>query len=443
MKKTLALMLIVAVAFAAGCLFDRWYHLGHRHEQMQATGYHCPMHPQVKSDHPGDCPICGMKLVPDEAASSAAPSGRILYYQDPQQPGYHSDKPGLNPQTGNTLVPVYAAASAPSVMIPTEKQQWIGLKTGVAEIRSAVEKVRAPGRVAADETRIVHVQTRNEGWIEKVFVDFTGRLVHKGEPMLTLYSPELTASQQEYLLARRARTTLEHSMVPGVGHSSDSLAEAARARLAHHWGMDEAAIAELERTGKPQAGITVRAPADGFVLSRNAFAGEMVKPGMELYSLADLSQVWIIADILESDAAKVRLGMSAVVEPSYAPQRRLVARVTQILPQMDAQTRTLKVRLDVANADFTLKPELFVNVEFGFASQPRVSVPEDAVIDLGDSQVVYMDLGEGRFEPRRVEVGERSDGRVEVLRGLAKGERIVVGGAFLVDSESRIRSGAQ
>jgi RND family efflux transporter MFP subunit len=383
-----------------------------------------------------------MKLVPDEAPA-APTSGRILYYHDPKQPGFKSDKPGINPETGNDLVPFYQQPSAGLVMIPAEKQQWIGLKTGVAEIRSAVETLRLNGRVAVDETRVVRVQTRFEGWIDKVYVDFTGRLVKKGEPMLTLYSPELMASQQEYLLALRAKDTLGHSTVSGVSTHNASLAEAARTRLEHHWGLDQATIAQLEKTGQPQRTATLYAPASGFVLTRNAFANQMIKPDMELYTLADLSHVWIYAEVYESDAASIRLGQPAMVEPAYAPGRKFRARVTNILPQMDPQTRTLKVRLEADNPDMALLPDLFMNVEFQVARPARLSVPEDAVIDTGTAQVVYIDLGEGKYEPRRVEAGERFDGHVEILAGLQPGERIVTSGAFLVDSESRMRSGGK
>lgn len=442
MKRTLAFLILVAVGFVAGYGYGRWYALPGSKAAAKSVRYHCPMHPHVKSDQPGDCPICGMKLVPDDTPPSEQPT-QILYYQDPKQLTYRSDQPGVNPETGNTLVPVFEPASTGLVMIPTDKQAWIGLKTGVVEIRAGVETVRANGRVVVDETRVTRVQTRLEGWIEKVHVDFTGRLVKKGEPMLTLYSPELLASQQEYLLARKARETMEHSPVPGVNHFNASMLEVSRTRLEHHWGMSGADIEELERTGKPRRAFTLNAPAGGFVMTRNAYAGQMAKPDMELYTLADLTRVWIVADIYESDAGQIRLGQSAMVEPAYAPGRRFQARITNILPQVDAETRTLKVRLEADNKDFFLRPDLYVNVDFPIASAAHLSVPEDAVIDTGNSQTVYLDRGEGRFEPRRVQVGERATGRVEILSGLQAGDRIVVSGAFLVDSESRMRSGAK
>jgi RND family efflux transporter MFP subunit len=415
MKKAIASLLLLAAAFAAGFGYGRWYgpQTAGLHAAAKKQGYHCPMHPQVKSDHLGDCPICGMKLVPDQAPAEA-PKQDV-----PEQPA-----PGL-------------------VMIPADKQQWIGLKTGLAEVRGSTSNIRVTGRVAVDETRVFRVQTRFEGWIDKVHVDFTGRFVRQGEPLLTLYSPELTASQQEYLLARKAQQALAHSMVPGVAVHNTALADSARTRLQHHWGLDDAALAQLDKTGQPQRTTTLRAPASGFVLSRNAFSSQMVKPDMELYSLADLSHVWIYAELNESDAGSVRVGHSALVEPAYAPGRKFRAKVTYILPQMDPQTRTLKVRLEADNPDLSLRPDLFLNVEFSLSGPPRLSVPQDAVIDTGLTQVVYVALGEGRYEPRRVEAGEHFDGRVEILSGLQPGERIVISGAFLVDSESRMRSGSR
>ena len=294
-----------------------------------------------------------------------------------------------------------------------------------------------------DETRIVRVQTRYEGWIQSVQVDFTGKLVKKGEPMLTLYSPELVASQQEYLLARRAEETLSHSTMPHMAGYSTSMINVARNRLLYHWGMSVTAIEELERTGEPRRIQTVYAPADGFVTARNAFANQRVTPETELYTLADLSRVWIVADVNEADAAQIQVGSAAVIEPSYAPGRRLRGRVSNILPQVDPQTRTLKARIEVDNPDYLLKPDLFVNVEFGVGRPSHLAVPEDAVLDSGMRQIVYVEKGEGHFEPREVVTGQHFEGKVEILAGLKAGERVVAAGAFLLDSESRMKGPAE
>lgn len=439
MKKLIGLVLVLGLGFVGGFGYGRWYAVPSQKAQAKAAGYHCPMHPHVKSDHAGQCPICGMELVTDSAA--AAVEKKVAYYRDPQQHDYHSDRPGLNPETGNTLEPVYEGEGL--VMIPSEKQQWIGLKTGVVERGASVETVRFNGRVAVDETRVTRVQTRLEGWIEKVAVDSTARLVEKGETMLTLYSPELVASQREYLLARQAQEHLGHSMVGGVGASSERMAQAALERLRHHWGLSEEDLKELERTGEPRRTFSVKAPSRGIVLERMAFASQMAKPEMDLFKLADLSKVWILAEVYESDAAQVRPGMAATIEPAYAPGRRMRARVTSIVPQVNTETRTITVRLEAENPDYFLKPDLWVNVDFGFGRGDRLRVPEDAVVDTGRTRIVYVDLGQGRFEPRAVQAGERYEGKVEILAGLKEGERIVTSGAFLVDSESRMRSGSK
>jgi len=447
MKKTAALLILIALGFALGFGYGRWYGPFGAHgptvkKGETKKGYHCPMHPDFRSDKPGDCGICGMRLVPDgDAPAEKSAGARILYWHDPKAPAYRSDKPGLNPETGNDLVAVYDQPAPGAVTVPADKQQWIGLKTAIVErASSASVTLRTPGRVMADETRIVRVQTRYEGWIQSVLVDFTGRLVKKGEPMLTLYSPELVASQQEYLLARRAKDTLSHSSLPHVGTYNASMIDVARNRLLYHWGMSATAIEELERTGEPRRIQTLYAPADGFVTARNAFPNQRVTPETELYTLADLGRVWIVADVNEADAAHVRVGSAAVIESSYAPGRRLRGRVSYILPQVDPQTRTLKARIEADNPEYLLKPDLFVNVEFAVARPSHLAVPEDAVLDSGMRQIVYIDKGQGVFEPREVVAGEHFEGKVEILAGLKEGERVVAAGAFLLDSESRMKA---
>lgn len=444
MTKKILLVLALAAAFFAGMTQHRWFGAAEQdHAHEHPSGYHCPMHPGYKSDKPGKCGICGMELVPDGApAAAGAPRGKVLYYRDPADHNYRSGNPGLNPETGNDLEPVYDEPGPGHVAISTEKQQWIGVRTQVVERMTVRDTLRVPGRVAVDETRITRVTSRTAGWIDKVHADFTGRLVREGEPLVTLYSPELTASQQEYLLARKARAALQQSSVAAVRAANESMAEAARARLSRHWGLDEAALRRLDESGEAQSTITLFAPATAFITARNAWPGGRVTPDTELYTLADLSRVWVIADVFEADAARVRLGQSAAVEPAYAPGRRLSARVTYIFPRIDPSSRTLPVRLEVENRDYFLKPDQFLNVDFQFASAARLAVPEEAVLDRGMTQTIFVDRGEGIFEPRRVETGERFEGRVEILSGLKEGERIVVSGAFLLDSESRLKNPA-
>ena len=268
MKKSLASTALLALGIAIGFGYARWYFsapkLAH---SAQKSGYHCPMHPNIRDSRASDCPICGMKLVPDTEHQTTA-----------------------------------------AIHVPAEKQQWIGVKTEPAEFHAAAAPVRAPGRVAVDETRIVRVQTRFDGWIQDVLADFTGKLVSKGDPLLTLYSPEVVASQQEYLLARRAQETLAHSTLGHASSSARSLLETARSRLIHHWGLTPAALDELDRTGQPKRLQTIYAPAAGFIMARNAYPNQRVTPETELYTLADLSRIWVIADIQEADSARVRAG---------------------------------------------------------------------------------------------------------------------------------------
>lgn len=381
------------------------------------------------------------------AAAPAAPKAerKILYYYDPMHPAYKSDKPGIAPDCGMDLIPMYAdgssgeAVAATTLNVPAGKQQLIGVQTGFAARRAGTRIVRAVGRIAVDEARVVRVQSRVEGWIEHVYADFTGRAVKQGEPLLTFYSPELVASQEEYLLALKARDTLHHASMKDIGSSGDALVEASRKRLERHWRLDTATMAELERTHQAVRSVPLLAPADGFVLMRNALPNQHVTPDTEVYTLADLKRVWVLADVAEADVPLVQMGAYATVELSYAPGRKFGAHVTNILPQMDPQTRTLKVRLEAANENFTLRPDSFVNVEFRLARPARLTVPEDALIDTGETCTVFIDKGDGVFEPRRVETGERYDGRVEVVSGLTENERIVTSGVFLLDSESKLR----
>lgn len=401
-----------------------------------------PMHPAYKSDRPGIAPDCGMKLEPvyEEPEAPAAPKGRILYWHDPQQPDYRSDKPGLNPETGNELEPVYEGPPPGSLHVPVDKQQLIGVRFETARVVPLVKRIRALGRVAYDETRLRTVHARISGWIRHVFVDFTGRPVARGEPLLTIYSPDLLATQQELLLAARARSLL-HATSPAARERSERLLEAARQRL-RLWEVSEDQIEQVLRTSEPVSEVTLYAPADGIVLRRNAYPGMRITPETELYALADLSRVWILAEVFEADAPLVREGQVASVRLAHDSAPAFRARVSFIQPELDPSARTLKVRLEADNPRLRLKPEMFVDVDFALALPPRVSVPAEAVFDTGERQIVFVDHGGGHLERRVVQIGERLEDRIVIRSGLRAGERVAVAGNFLLDSESQLRLGA-
>lgn len=441
LKIVLALV-VVAAAFAGGFVVRAVKYERHgnssRSIERRVLYYVDPMHPAYTSDKPGIAPDCGMQLEPvyaDEGGAPAAPSGKkILNYRDPQQPKYVADKPGLNPETGNTLEPVYergAEASVPpgAIKISPERQQTIGVKFATVEAGGATRNIRTVGKVAVDETRVGHVHTRIEGWIEQVFVDFTGDIVKKGEPMLTIYSPEMLASEEELLLAARAKDVMP------------SLFDAARRRL-QLWDLSEDQIQQVIRTGQPIRSITVHAPMAGFVTERKAFPNQKVTPDSDLYTITDLSRVWIMADVFESDITAIKVGDSAYVMFANGGAPSIAGRVSYIQPQVDPMTRTLKVRLDASNPSTRMKPDMFVNVEFGVATTPQLTVPAEAVLDTGDRQTVFVALGNGYLEPRQVVIGARFGDRVAITKGLVAGERVVSSGTFLIDSESQLKAAA-
>lgn len=387
-----------------------------------------------------------MKLLSGKTEEAAATKERkILYWVDPMHPAYKSDKPGTAPDCGMDLVPVYegggAMASAPegSIHISTEKQQLIGVEYGMAEYKPVSRMLRAVGRVAYDETRITRIHPKIEGWLEQVFVDYAGKEVRKGQPLLTVYSPELWQTQQEYLLARKGREELASSPFREAVVGSESLLEAARKRL-ELWDVTEEQIRQLDQTGKPAKAMTLQAPSNGFVLTRNAFPKQRVTPETELYTIADLSTVWVMADVYEYEAPEIRLGQQADITLTYLPGRKFRGRVSFIAPQMDAMTRTLKVRIEVPNPGLTLKPDMYANVELKIDYGRRLVVPQEAAMDSGAEVTVFVAREGGYFEPRRVTTGARIGGEVIITEGLKAGERVVISANFLIDSESKLKS---
>jgi RND family efflux transporter MFP subunit len=447
--KVVVALLVVTVAFAGGYVVRATKTAASLSTGRKILYYVDPMHPAYKSDKPGVAPDCGMTLEPvyaDEAGGTGGHAGRtVLYYQDPKDSKYHADKPGLNPETGNTLEPVYAeAALAPkpgAIKISPERQQLIGVRFATVELDGQTRTIRAVGKVTYDETRVAHVHTRIDGWIEKVFVDFTGDFVKQGQPMLTIYSPEMLASQQELLLAARARDLMRNNPLASAAQHGDSLFDAAKRRL-QLWQLSDDQIQQVLTSKQPIASVTLYAPASGFVSERKAFPNQKVTPDSDLYTITDLSRIWIMADVFESDITSIKIGDSAYVSFSSRNAPPLGAKVNYIQPQVDPMTRTLKVRLDAGNPGLRMKPDMFVNVEFGIAGAKQLVVPADAVLDTGDRQTVFVDLGNGYLEPRKVVVGDRFGDRVAITRGLAAGERVVSSGTFLIDSESQLKAAA-
>jgi Cu(I)/Ag(I) efflux system membrane fusion protein len=381
----------------------------------QPTRYHCPMHPTYVSDKPGDCPICGMRLVPMAAGASAA--GETV------QRG--QDTPGV--------------AGRGAVVLTPERRQMLGIRSEEVRRAPLTRTIRTVGRVAPDERRLHHVHTKYEGYVEHLYVDFTGKFVRKGEPLLSLYSPELVATQQEYLLAWRAQKQLAASGIPAVEKGGVDLLEAARQRLLL-WDIRAEDIERLEKTGQVKRTLDLHSEISGYVVQKMAVHGMRVMPADTLFDIADLSSLWVLADVYESDLPSVRLGMVGEVSVPYIPGRTWRGPVTYIAPTVEEKTRTIKVRIEVANAGEELKPDMFADVFLESARGSGVVVPESAVIDAGDRRLVFLDRGEGRFEPREVKLGARVSGGFEVLAGLAEGDRVVTSANFLLDSESSLKA---
>jgi RND family efflux transporter MFP subunit len=410
--KKLSVVLVIVAAFVGGYGYGRWYG----------------------------------KAAPVSAAGGAP--RKILYWQDPMHPQYKSDKPGIAPDCGMKLVPVYADAAPPdsgapgTVDISPEKQQLIGVTYGTVEYEAMRDSIHAAARVTLDETRIAKVQAKLEGWIDHVFADFTGKAVREGDPLLTIYSPEALATQNEYLLAIKAQHTVHSNPLHEIQESTDNLVAAARKRL-ELWDIGSAQIDEVARTGEPIKNLSLYAPISGFVIDRNAYPKQHITPETVLYTVADLSTVWVIADVFEYEAANVRLNEPVSLTIASSPGRVFRGRVSYILPGVDPTTRTLKVRVQFDNPGFALKPDMFGDAEISTGGARKLVVPETAVLNSGDRQVVFVDRGEGRFEPHNVTIGAQSGGVIEILSGLKEGDRIVTSGNFLIDSESQLKAAAK
>jgi RND family efflux transporter MFP subunit len=372
-------------------------------------------------------------------------------------PQYRSDKPGTAPDCGMDLVPKYAQEepeqpmSEGTIRISAERQQLIGVRTARAERQSVLRTIRAVGRVTIDETRIAHIHTKVAGYIEHVYADFVGKQVKAGEPLFTIYSPELVTTQQEYLVALRGRAQLKDSSYREVSEGAESLVRAARERL-KLWDVSEVDIQRLEREGKVMRELPVYSPVSGIVTERAAYHhGRYVTPDTDIFTITDYSVVWVIAEFFEYEAPYIRLGQQATVRLSYVPEKEFTGQVSFIYPDIDPKTRTVRVRFELANPGLELKPEMYADVELAVDLGTHVVVPREAVLDSGNEQTIFVAHGDGYFEPRRVKLGPRLPGlprpaalgeRVIVLEGIRPGETVVTSANFLIDSESRLKATA-
>ena len=357
-----------------------------------------------------------------------AGGGHAAHWGAPAAPPAASAKPVTAPE-----LPGYAV-----VEIAPGRQQLLAITTLPVGRERIEKRIRTVGVVQTDETRTSHVHLKFEGFIEQVFVNYTGRLVRKGQPLFKVFSRELLAAQQEYLASRAAAARVPPGAEPSVRAASDQLAAAARDRL-RLFDVPPAVIAQIERAGEAQRAITITAPRDGTVLEKQALEGLAVTPMTHLYVIADLSKVWVLADIYERDMAQVKLGESAALRLDALPGRTFEGKVTFVSPVVDQTTRTAKVRFEFPNPNGALRPGMYATVELGTDVGEGIAVPSDAIVDTGERKIVFVATGGGRFEPRAIVTGIAFDGKYQVVEGLAAGEAIAASGQFLLDSESRIR----
>jgi Cu(I)/Ag(I) efflux system membrane fusion protein len=351
-----------------------------------------------------------------------------------------------------------AVQDVPQVEITPELQQRIGVKTVKAMVMPIQKTIRTVGRIEIDEQNQATVNTKIEGWIEKLYVDYTGRYVKKGEPLVEIYSPELLATQHEFINTKKwvGKQTIP---TPQDGHNHGGAAEtpepvsvlkqmlekdaaatleAARQRL-RLWDMSAEQIKKIEETGQPVRTITLYSPVSGYVTQKMAVLGMKIMPGEKLFDVADLSHVWIMADIYEHELPFVKVGQTARITLSYFPGKELSSKIDYIYPTISADTRTAKIRLTLPNPQGQLKPQMFTNVEIRIDLGRKLTIPDSAVIDTGKGQIVYVDRGNGIFEPREIQTGLRADGTAEVLRGLKTGEKVATSANFLIDSEAQLK----
>ncbi|MBV5317879.1 MAG: efflux RND transporter periplasmic adaptor subunit [Desulfobulbaceae bacterium] len=414
-----AIIVVIGLALALG----GGYLLGiSRHEHWASTPvagqaaakvqYTCSMHPFIIRDAPGACPICGMALTPVKTEKS-----------------------------GGAGMPVQNDGEAAGVIrIDPVTLQNMGVRTEKVAKRQLQRTIRTVGLITVAEDRQFSVNAKIEGWVERLYVNQQGQPLHKGQPLMEIYSPELVAAQQEYLLATENRRRLVASPYPEIAAGAERLLEAARTRL-RYWDISPEQIRILERSGQARKTLTLASEHEGIVTNKKVLEGARIMPGEELFQIADLSRVWILADIHEYEIPWVRVGQAVLVELPFVAGTVIDGTITYLSPSMDNETRTVKARIEVANPGLKLKPAMYANVSIATgAAEETLVIPQNAILNSGKGQIVFVALGEGRFAPRSIKSGVRDEnGAVQILSGLSEGEAVVVSAQFMLDSESRLR----
>ncbi|MFZ0391547.1 MAG: efflux RND transporter periplasmic adaptor subunit [Calditrichia bacterium] len=432
-----------------------------REENMQSENpdsavelWTCPMHPEVITEEPGNCPKCGMDLVPvkQTAPSLSANNGKgdrkILYWQAPMDPTEIYDKPGKS-KMGMDLVPVYedeASSSGGTVVIDPETVQNMGVNYSTVQRMDFSRDIRAVGKIEYNEENLYTINSKISGWVEKLYLDYTGKMVRKGQPLLEIYSPELVTTQEEYLLALKNQKAVNSSSFESIREGAASLLKSTRKRL-EYWDIPESEVERLENSGEVLRTLQLNAPASGVVVHKNVVEGAKVTTGMDLYRIADLSTIWVEASIYDYELPWVSVGQEAKMELSYLPDRQYTGKITYIYPYLDDKARTIQVRLEFKNPDMDLKPGMYANVIIqGHTVPDALVIPSEAVIRSGERNVVFVAKGEGKFEPRQVRLGAEggpNNRYVRVIDGVMEGEKVVTSAQFLLDSESRLQEAIQ
>ncbi|SCK20552.1 membrane fusion protein, Cu(I)/Ag(I) efflux system [Variovorax sp. HW608] len=393
----------------------------------------------------GRAPAVVVASTADPASGPASAPRKLLYYRNPMGLPDTSPTPRKDPM-GMDYIPVYEGeepASDPNsanlVRISTEKVQKLGVRTEAATLRPLGRAVRASGRVEPDERRVSMISPKFEGYVERLHINATGQPVAKGQPLFEVYSPELVSAQREYAIAAQGAQAMKDAGSESAA-GMKQLADSALARL-RNWDLSPGDVAALAKSGEARRTVTLRSPVSGIVTEKKAFQGMRFTPGEALYQVTDLSSVWVVADVFEQDIGLVKTGAKASVTLPAYPGQTFGGTITYVYPTLKAETRTVPVRIELANPRQLLKPAMFAQVEVQLGtSAPVLTVPDSAVIDSGKRQIVLVQRGEGRFEPREIRTGARGDNHVEVLEGLKAGEEVVVAANFLIDAESNLKA---